>query len=196
MPYPLRPANPAAVKAKNALFMRSSYAPKSLRRRRRKTRLATSLSAGRPSGRRGAQLYESNVRARYWFRYLTAPAKASQARARPRLHVPKTPAPPSRAALKTTLTIRLQAAERGQPAIEVLADPTPTSAGDAVHNCDRRGGERSDKYTQRSTGSRGVPVCVGANFVCVRGRGMKIPRIAGHLRECRRGKQSRRGASE
>src|ERR1700678_1132313 len=51
-------------------------APKSRRRRRRTTRLATPSSTGRPSGRCGGQVCDSNVRELYWFHFLRTPAKA------------------------------------------------------------------------------------------------------------------------
>ena len=130
---------------------------RTLRRRRRTIRLATLVDRSAFRTLRG-QLCDSNVRDLYWFRFCERPRRRLSARARPPLHVPKTPAPPSRAALKTTLTIRLQAAERGQTAVKVLADPTPASARRAVHNCERRTGERSGKHSQRSTRSRGVAV--------------------------------------
>src|SRR3984957_8942178 len=196
MPYPLRPADPAAVKAKKALFMGVLLGAEIATRRTTTTRLAAPCQPVGLPDVAGPTLRFKRPQPPLVPLFVSAPGNASQRSARPRLPFPKTPAPPSRAALRTTLTIRLQAAERGQPAVKVLADSTRASAGRAVHNCEGRGGERSGKHSQRSTRSRGVAVCVGSLFACVRGGSMKIPRIAGHLRECRRGKQSRRGASQ
>ena len=68
MPYPLRPANPAAVKAKNALFMRVLLGAERYdgEGERPDWRRLVDLSAFRTL--RG-QLCHSNVRELYWFRF-------------------------------------------------------------------------------------------------------------------------------